>query len=287
MDGSACLFGFDIHPQYRITIDGNIYRHCVALPGATSLVQASAGAQLIELLDIPGNADILDVGCGAGNLTVELSKRTSGIVTGIDPSEGMIREASSLARTEPRVKSLVMGCLGMPFREEFDIIFCNPAFQWFSDPSLFLEKAREALRQGGRIGIQAPAKRDYCPVFLQAISECCTNPEIRQLFSSFRSPWFMLESAEAYTVLFSAAGFSIKFCTLGESRNRYTPEKVFNVFSSGAKTGYLNPACYDTPITERFEPNFLDGIRDSFARQSDTDGLIDLLFYHIFLIAEK
>lgn len=31
-----------------------------------SLVQASAGAQLIELLGIGGNADILDVGCGTG-----------------------------------------------------------------------------------------------------------------------------------------------------------------------------------------------------------------------------
>jgi trans-aconitate 2-methyltransferase len=252
----------------------------------TSLVQASAGAQLIELLDIPRNADILDVGCGTGNLTMKLSKQTSGIVTGIDPSEGMIREASRVC-TEPRINFMVMGCLGMTFREKFAIIFSNSAFQWFSNPSLFLEKARQALHQGGRIGIQAPAKKDYCPVFLKAISESCINPEIRQVFSAFRPPWFMLETAEAYAALFREAGFSIKYCSLEESRNRYTPEKVFDVFSSGAKAGYLNPACYDSPFPEGFETAFLDAVKHSFVRQANADGLIDLLFYRIFLIAEK
>jgi trans-aconitate 2-methyltransferase len=215
----------------------------------TSLVQASAGAQLIELLGIPGNADILDVGCGTGNLTVELSKHTSGIITGIDPSEGMIREASR-ACTEPRVRFLVMDCRDMPFGEEFDIIFCNSAFQWFSNPSLFLDNAQ-------------------------------------QVFSTFRPPWFMLETAEAYAALFIDAGFSIRFCSLEESCNSYTPEKVFDVFSSGAKAGYLNPAFYDSPFPESFETTFLDAVKHSFVGQAKADGLIDLLFYRIFLIAEK
>ncbi|NTV92287.1 MAG: methyltransferase domain-containing protein [Chlorobiaceae bacterium] len=252
----------------------------------TSLVQASAGAQLIERLDISGNEDVLDVGCGTGNLTVELSKWTSGSVTGIDPSEGMIREASR-AGTEPRINFRVMGYLDMTFREEFDIIFCNSAFQWFTDPSLFLEKAREALRSKGRIGVQAPARENYCPVFLKAISGCCANPDVRQVFSGFRSPWFFLETAEAYAALFRWAGFKVKFCALEESSNSYMPEKVFDVFSSGAKAGYLNPACYDSPFPEGFETTFLDAVKDSFVRQADSDGLIDLLFYRIFLIAEK
>lgn len=252
----------------------------------TSYVQASAGAQLIELLDIPGNADILDIGCGTGNLTAELLKRTTGIVTGIDPAEGMIREAS-LASTDPRIRFLIMDAVDMNFMEEFDIIFCNSAFQWFKQPSLFLEKARQALRQGGKIGIQAPAKNNYCPLFLRAVSECCTHPEIQEVFSAFHSPWFMLETAEAYTELFGDAGFSVRFSSLKESRNRYTPEKVFDVFSSGARAGYLNPACYDMPFPEGFENAFLDRIRQSIDRQAEADGLIDLLFYRIFLMAEK
>lgn len=252
----------------------------------TSLVQASAGAQLTELLDISGNADILDVGCGTGNLTAQLSERTTGTVTGIDPSEGMILEASRIY-SDPRIRFLVMGDRDIDFREEFDIIFCNSAFQWFSTPSLFLEKARLALRPKGRIGIQAPAKESYCPVFLKAVCECCANPDIAKVFSGFHSPWFMLESGEAYTVLFQNAGFKVTFCSLEESSNRYPVDKVFDIFSSGARAGYLNPACYDAPLPDGFEAAFLEGIKHSFARQEENDGLLNLLFYRIFLVAEK
>lgn len=252
----------------------------------TSLVQASAGGRLMELLEIPGNADILDVGCGTGNLTAELSKQTTGSVTGIDPSEGMIREASR-GYSDPRIRFLVMDNREMSFREEFDSIFCNSAFQWFRTPDRFLEKAYAALRPNGRIGIQAPAKKNYCPLFLKAIGECCTNPEIAKVFSAFRPPWFMLESGEEYSALFRKAGFRVTQCSLEESRNHYTPEKVFDVFSSGAKAGYLNPAYYNTPLPEWFEEAFLNGLRGSFERQVEPDGLIDLLFYRIFLIAEK
>jgi len=252
----------------------------------TSLVQASAGGRLMELLEIPGNADILDVGCGTGNLTAELSKQTTGTVTGIDPSEGMIREASQVY-ADPSISFKVMSATEINFRKEFDIIYCNSAFQWFKTPSIFLEKAFVALRPHGRIGIQAPAKENYCPVFLKALSECCSNPEIAKVFSDFRSPWFKLEAADEYTALLREAGFNVTLSTIEESRNHYTPEKVFDVFSSGAKAGYLNPACYDTPLPEWFEAAFLNGLRDSFERQVEPDGLIDLLFYRIFLIAEK
>ncbi|NTW70078.1 MAG: methyltransferase domain-containing protein [Chlorobiaceae bacterium] len=253
---------------------------------APSILTHRAGAQLIELLGIGGNADILDVGCGTGNLTMELSKRTTGSVSGIDPSEGMIREASKMY-SDPRITFMVMDNREMTFHEEFDNIFCNSAFQWFRTPEHFLEKAYAALRPNGRIGIQAPAKKNYCPLFLKAIGESCTNPEIAQIFSGFRPPWCLLESGEEYSALFCKAGFRITYCSLEESRNRYTPEKVFDVFSSGAKAGYLNPAYYNTPLPEWFEAAFLEGIRGSFDRQCEADGLIDLLFYRIFLIAEK
>ena len=185
----------------------------------TSLVQASAGTILINLLEIPGTADILDVGCGTGNLTAELAKHTTGCVTGIDPSEAMISEASK-AYTDPHIRFLVMDATSMPFEEEFDSIYCNSAFQWFRNPSLFLEQAKKALRANGKIGLQAPARTNYCPVFLEAINDCCRNPVIKELFAGFYSPWIMLDTAEAYSSLFREAGFQIIHCSIEETRNR-------------------------------------------------------------------
>ncbi len=250
----------------------------------TSLVQASAGTILINLLEIPDTADILDVGCGTGNLTAELAKLTTGNVTGIDPFEAMISEASK-AYPDPRIRFLVMDATSMPFEEEFDRIYCNSAFQWFRNPSLFLEQAKKALRTNGKIGLQAPAKTNYCPVFLEAINDSCRNSVIRKVFAGFRSPWFMLETSEAYSSLFRDAGFHVTHCSIEETRNRYSTAKVFDIFSSGAKAGYLNPACYDSPFPEGFETTFLAEIERSFASQADGEGWIDLAFYRIFLIA--
>jgi ubiquinone/menaquinone biosynthesis C-methylase UbiE len=252
----------------------------------TSLVQASAGAKLIELLDIPRNADILDVGCGTGNLTAELAGKTTGKVTGIDPSGEMVRVASA-AFSDQRTNFRKMGAESIAFHDTFDIVYCNSAFQWFRDPARFLGNARQALRQGGRIGMQAPATLDYCPAFIDAIKTCCGNPAIRQVFSGFRPPWFFLETEEEYRSLFEQAGFRVLFANIEESRSLRTPQQAFDVFCSGARAGYLDPNCYEQPWPEGFESMFLDGIRKAIEHQAVNDGMINLMFHRIFVVAEQ
>jgi ubiquinone/menaquinone biosynthesis C-methylase UbiE len=252
----------------------------------SSLVQASAGAKLLELLDIPAAADILDVGCGTGNLTASLAEQTDGAVIGIDPSEAMIHEAST-AFPDPRITFTVLDAERMNFDRQFDIVYCNSAFQWFNDPSLFLANAFRALRPGGRIGMQAPATKAYCPTFISAVDACCADPAIRQVFDGFRSPWLLLESGEAYRQLFVDTGFRVLFCTLEESRSRRTPEEAFDIFCSGAKAGYLDPGCYDRPWPGGFEAAILGGIRRSFDEMAGTDGTIDLMFHRVFVVAER
>jgi len=252
----------------------------------TSLVQASAGAKLIELLDIPRHADILDVGCGTGNLTAELAGKTTGRVTGIDPSGEMVRFASA-AFSDQRISFMQLDADDIGFESEFDIVYCNSAFQWFRDPARFLDNAGRALRPEGRIGMQAPARHDYCPAFIDAIETCCVNPEITKIFAGFRSPWYFLETEDEYRALFEKSGFRVLFCTIEESRSRRTPQQVFDVFCSGARAGYLDPACYNQSWPEGFETTVLDGIRQAFDCQADKEGMIDLMFQRIFVIAEK
>ncbi|MCL7475536.1 MAG: methyltransferase domain-containing protein [ANME-2 cluster archaeon] len=69
----------------------------------SSLVQRSAADILLKLLDIKDKEDILDLGCGAGNLTRKIKTLTQGTVIGIDPSSGMIKEAME-RRTGPAYK---------------------------------------------------------------------------------------------------------------------------------------------------------------------------------------
>ncbi|MBA1341612.1 MAG: Ubiquinone/menaquinone biosynthesis C-methyltransferase UbiE [ANME-2 cluster archaeon] len=60
-----------------------------------SLVQKSAADTLLKLLEIGNGDDVLDLGCGAGNLTGKIREITDGKVTGIDPSEANLKRRKS------------------------------------------------------------------------------------------------------------------------------------------------------------------------------------------------
>ncbi len=111
-------------------------------------VQIPAGDRLLQLLDIRDHEDVLDLGCGNGKLTAKIRALTRGRVVGIDASEKMI----DLARKYKGIEFHVLRAENMSFYEEFDVIFCNSAFQWF-DPHVVLPTCYDALKSEGRIGV--------------------------------------------------------------------------------------------------------------------------------------
>ena len=251
-----------------------------------SLIQASAGKQLMEMLALAGDEDILDVGCGAGNLTVELRGRTVGRVVGIDQTQGMIRQAQE-QYAKRDIEFQVIKAERLPLAGEFDLIFCNSVFQWFPEPMAALQGFHRALRPWGKVGMQAPATRNYSPNFLRAIDHCRRSAGIDGLFAGFRSPWFFLDSAEEYQALFEQAGFTVGTCRIAAVHQPCTPRKALDVFNSGAAAGYLNPACFSDPLPENFAERMRLGVRKSFEEQADANGRIDLVFHRIFLTADK
>lgn len=251
-----------------------------------SSVQASASEQLIDVLSISSSADILDVGCGTGNLTANLRGITSGRVVGIDQSEGMIQQAQHTYANKD-IEFRVLSDDQISFSNEFDIIFCNSVFQWFKDPFRTLKKFKKVLRIPGKVGVQAPARECYCPNFIEAIKYCCASSEIEDLFSSFQSPWFFLEAAEEYQKLFEEAGFEVEHCQIDEVHQRYSVEKAFDVFNSGAAAGYLNQQYFSKSLPNDFSERVLKGVRESFAEQASSTGEVNLIFYRIYVVAKN
>jgi len=213
-----------------------------------SFLQESAADVLWELMEIGDNDDVLDLGCGVGNLTRKIRGLTRGRVVGIDPSEGMIKEAKENNKGLD-ITFVQKSAEGLDYENYFDVIFCNSALQWFRDPQKAVEKCHIALRKGGRIGMQAPARRGvYCPNFIEAIKKVEEDPRTKDIFTHFKDPWFLLETADQYTELFEKYGFRVVFSRIESIRTKHTPEEVFNTFSSGAAVGYLNQDFYDTQI---------------------------------------
>jgi ubiquinone/menaquinone biosynthesis C-methylase UbiE len=251
-----------------------------------SLIQKSAAEILINLLEIEENDSVLDLGCGVGNITLKIREITKAKLVGIDPSKGMIKEAIEKCR-DSDIFFEVKSAEEMDYNDCFDVIFCNATLQWFKDPEKAIKNCYTALRNGGRMGIQAPAKKEYSINFIEAVEKAKENPTIRNIFSHFKEPWFFLETSNEYKNFFEKLGFKVVFSKIEVVKTKHTPEEVFNVFSSGAIMGYLGQEFYDIKIEEDYIENFKKIVKDAFIQQANNQGEVELIFNRIFLVATK
>jgi len=201
-------------------------------------LQRSAGDALFDLLALQPGERVLDLGCGPGNLTRRIWDLTGSTVTGIDPSEGMIAEARKTCAEQDAVFE-VCPVESLAATGAFDAIFCNSAFQWFRDPACALSNCFRALVPGGRLGIQAPATRDYCPNFVRAFDALATDDRTVKAYAHFQSPWLFLETAEAYANCSGRRALSSTRRVLKHRPGTSRPKRSSRCFESGA-AGWLS-----------------------------------------------
>ncbi|WP_280571177.1 methyltransferase domain-containing protein, partial [Chromohalobacter sp. 296-RDG] len=112
--------------------------------------QHAMGKRLLEQL--PDHAcDVLDLGCGPGDLTAALATHYGATctVSGLDLAAGMLAEAR---RRHPEAIRWICGDAAMlPHADaSFDLVVSNLAIQWCPDIDRVLNEIRRVLRPGGR-----------------------------------------------------------------------------------------------------------------------------------------
>jgi len=117
---------------------------------------------ILSRLQFTDDEQIIDLGCGSGENTLELARRSPrGLARGVDGSPAMIEAARELLDGQPELKGRVsFELLGVPeFRADraFTLIFSNATFQWIPDKRALFAACFDALRPGGRIVVQMPA----------------------------------------------------------------------------------------------------------------------------------
>jgi trans-aconitate methyltransferase len=249
--------------------------------GRDSTAQRSAAEILLALAAVAPHEDVLDVGCGTGALVSRVRGLTRGRVVGVDPSAAMIAAAREDAA--PGIELLRLAAEELPYADEFDLVLSNSALQWFADPLAAFVRFRRALRRGGRAVIQAPATLRYAPEFVDAMREVGRDPRTRDVFATWRTPWFYLESADAYAALLESAGFEVTLARVEELSSRETPEAAMRIFGSGAEAGYLGPASYPAPLPPGYADDVRAIVRASLARRVGPDGRLLLRFRRVYL----
>jgi SAM-dependent methyltransferase len=97
-------------------------------------------------------ADILDYGCGDGEVTHELARATGAAVVGADVSQVAVDACRRGLRTE----KLEFG-RSLPFGDRsFDLVFMAEVIEHLVDPAGALEEVRRILRPHGYLILSAP-----------------------------------------------------------------------------------------------------------------------------------
>jgi len=152
---------------------------------------------------VPGGS-VIDLGCGTGELTLELHRHTGGATTlGIDSSINMLESARKLQTEQVRfdlcdVETLRPG-------HDFDLIFSNAALHWVADHPTLFARLSILVRSGGQLAVQMPANYDQ-PSHVAAKVVASSSP-FHEALDGYVHPEHVLEPLEYARILFEA-GFA-------------------------------------------------------------------------------
>jgi SAM-dependent methyltransferase len=115
---------------------------------------APLGQRGLEALAARPGENVLDIGCGAGEATLDLARAVApdGTVVGIDLSAAVLAFAERSAKGCERVRFVQADAQVFPFEPaSFDAAFSRFGVMFFADPTAAFINIRRSLRPNGRL----------------------------------------------------------------------------------------------------------------------------------------
>ncbi len=241
-----------------------------------------AGERLRPALDllaqVPlGSADrVVDLGCGAGNVTAILRERFSDAdVLGVDGSASMLEKA----------RATVPGCrfeqgdffLWDP-GEPVDLLYSNAALQWVDQHETLFPRLLGFVKQGGVLAVQMPAMHDT-PLRTAPYELAKLAPWAEHLRGAGSAPGIL--SAEAYWDLLRPRVASLDIWQTTYLHALSGEHAVMEWASGSSLRAFLDrlPA----ELKEPFRHAYSEAVRPYYPRRAD--GTTLLPFQRLFMVA--
>jgi trans-aconitate 2-methyltransferase len=169
------------------------------------------GMEVLERLELRGDEDVVDAGCGSGRVSEQLLARLpEGHLIAVDGSTAMIEKARE--RLGEEVDYVVTDLAELELAEPVDLVFSTATFHWLLDHDRLFARLRAALRPGGRLVAQCGGEGNVAR-HAQAIVAAASNHEFGQHFGEANSLWNFAGPNETEARL-RDAGFSEARCWL-------------------------------------------------------------------------
>jgi trans-aconitate 2-methyltransferase len=135
---------------------------------------------LLALVEARPNLKVIDLGCGTGELTRELTDSLpNSDVTGLDSSPQMLEKASSYTSQNLH---FVQGDQS-ELADEWDLIFSNAALHWSENHAELIPNLYRRLKPGGQIAVQVPSNFNH--ISHQIIRETASEEPFKSILNGF------------------------------------------------------------------------------------------------------
>lgn len=185
-----------------------------------------------KVRQLNGDESILDIGCGDGKITADISKYApSGTVLGIDPSMQMLEWAKKqyCLLEYPNLNFKEGGFLEPNTSELFDVIISNCALQHCSNQIRAFENLAKLLKPNGKLWLMIPALDNEA--WKQARKTLQTSAKWLCYWQNILPRKFL--TIGEYTELLKGAGFSLKRIEKIQTRDPFIDREEFLNFLSG------------------------------------------------------
>lgn len=218
---------------------------------------------LLELVRPRPDMRVVDLGCGAGELTRLLHERLGARETlGIDSSASMLA----------RARKIVVD--GLQFEEgdiadfaptkAYDLVFSNAALHWVPDHPALFTRLRDALAAGGQLAVQVPANFDHASH--RVASEVAAESPFREALGGWQPPASRILEPEQYAALLARLGFAEQHVRLQVYGHRLAaPEEIVEWVKGTLLTDYrrrLSPDVYERFVA-RYRSRLLDRVENT------------------------
>lgn len=227
--------------------------------------QTGWGQKVLARLELRGDENTIDAGCGSGRLTGELVERLPrGQVVALDRSWNMLQTARANLRPAygRRVRFVQVSLPAMPFRAWADVVFSTATFHWVPDHDALFAGIFQALRPGGRLHAQCGGGPNLASAHALAEEVMARDP-FAPYFSDWSGVWQFATDTETSARL-AGAGFVNVATSLEAAPTCFATESDYREFVT---TVIYHPHLARLP--EALRPQFIGEVARRAAGQPE------------------